>query len=155
MPELRPRTPTPVEASRRNGARSHGPLWEQANPLTTFGVRRFNAARGQQTRMGREIRNCLKLRRLRKAAPACTFEPEATGPDEQNARTIYRRERSNPMGGFETNPGARYGTSPTTRSRPTTTRPRRTCATNPEGKPASTNSAPTKFHLDARPNPER
>jgi hypothetical protein len=152
MPELRPRTPTPVEASRRNGARSHGPLWDQANPLTTFGVRRFNATRGQQTRMGREIRNCLELR---KAAPACTFEPEAAGQDEQNARTIYRRARSNPAGGCETYPGARYGTSPSARARPTTTRPRPTCATNLEGKPASTNSASTKFHLDARPNPKR
>ena len=108
MPEPRPRTPTQIEASHRNGARSHGPVttegkarasrnafkhglcamrhlvredelpddlealiahltaevgaapkirppehgyqWEQADPLNTFDVRRFNAIRGHQPR---------------------------------------------------------------------------------------------------------
>ena len=82
--------------------------------MATFDVRRFNAIRRHQVQIGRGSGNCLELR---EAAPPCTFEPEAAGPDEQNARTIYRRARSNPAGG---------------------------CATNPEGKPASTNSAQTK-----------
>ncbi len=55
-----------------------------ADPLTTFDVRRFNAIRGQQAQLGREIRNCLKeLRELRKdARAACTDEPEATFENE-------------------------------------------------------------------------
>ena len=54
----------------------HGCEWEQADPLTTFDVRRFNAIRGQQAQIGREIRNCLaELRALRKDALACTDEP--------------------------------------------------------------------------------
>ncbi|MFZ1429667.1 MAG: hypothetical protein WAS21_23225, partial [Geminicoccaceae bacterium] len=45
---------------------AHGFQWEKADPLTTFDVRRFNAVRGQQAQLGREIRSCLKeLRQLR------------------------------------------------------------------------------------------
>ena len=41
--------------------------WEQADPLTTFDVRRFNVIRGYQAQQGREISRCLKeLRQLRK-----------------------------------------------------------------------------------------
>ena len=55
---------------------THGCEWEQADPLTTFDVRRFNAIRGQQAQLGREIRNCLaELRALRKEALAGTGEP--------------------------------------------------------------------------------
>ena len=55
---------------------THGCEWEQADPLTTFDVRRFNAIRGQQAQLGREIRNCLaELRALRKDALAGTGEP--------------------------------------------------------------------------------
>ena len=55
---------------------THGFEWEQADPLTTFDVRRFNAIRGQQAQLGREIRNCLsELRALRKEALARTGEP--------------------------------------------------------------------------------
>ena len=50
--------------------------WEEADPLTTFDVRRFNAIRAQQAQLGREIRNCLKeLRLLRKDELAHTDEP--------------------------------------------------------------------------------
>ena len=52
--------------------------WEEADPLTTFDVRRFNAIRAQQAQLGREIRNCLKeLRLLRKDALTRTDEPDA------------------------------------------------------------------------------
>ena len=55
---------------------THGCQWEPADPLTTFDVRRFNAIRGQQAQLGREIRNCLaELRALRKDALAGTDEP--------------------------------------------------------------------------------
>ena len=55
---------------------THGCQWEPADPLTTFDVRRFNAIRGQQAQLGREIRNCLaELRALRKDALAGTGEP--------------------------------------------------------------------------------
>ncbi len=33
---------------------------EEADPLTTFDLRRFNAVRGQQGQIGREISRCLK-----------------------------------------------------------------------------------------------
>ena len=55
-----------------------GYKWEEADPLTTFDVRRFNAIRAQQAQLGREIRYCLKeLRLLRKDALARTDEPDA------------------------------------------------------------------------------
>src|SRR3954469_13281895 len=51
--------------------------WEEADPLTTFDLRRFNAVRGYQAQQGREISRCLKeLRLLRKDALAdCRNEP--------------------------------------------------------------------------------
>jgi hypothetical protein len=54
--------------------------WEQADPLTTFDLKRFNAVRGYQAQQGREISRCLKeLRALRKDALAeGTDEPEET-----------------------------------------------------------------------------
>ena len=77
--------------SRMNGYRS-----EEADPLTTFDLRRFNAVRGYQAQQGREISRCLKeLRAL--------------------AGTRWRRARANPRGCRKTNPGAR--------SRPPTTSP--------------------------------
>ncbi|MFO1046365.1 MAG: hypothetical protein U1E52_00445 [Geminicoccaceae bacterium] len=61
----------------------HGFEWEQGDPLTTFDVRRFNAIRGQQAQLGREIRNCrAELRALRKEALARTDEPGE--PEAQN-----------------------------------------------------------------------
>src|SRR4249920_1252440 len=58
--------------------------WEQADPLTTFDVKRFNAIRGFQAQQGREISRCLKeLRQLRKDALAdCTNEPEGMRENE-------------------------------------------------------------------------
>src|SRR3954449_4038010 len=58
--------------------------WEDADPLTTFDVRRFNAIRGYQAQQGREISRCLKeLRLLRKEALAeGTREPEAISKNE-------------------------------------------------------------------------
>ncbi len=55
-----------------------------ADPLTTFDVRRFNAIRGQQAQLGREIKSCLKeLRQLRKdALETCTGEPEVASRNE-------------------------------------------------------------------------
>ena len=64
---------------------AHGYQWEQADPLTTFDVRRFNAIRGQQAQIGREIKSCLaELRALRKDALARTDEPEGCAPEERN-----------------------------------------------------------------------
>ena len=61
-----------------------GYQWEQADPLTTFDLKRFNAVRGYQAQQGREISRCLKeLRQLRKEALAeCTDEPEDTPENE-------------------------------------------------------------------------
>jgi hypothetical protein len=58
--------------------------WEEADPLTTFDLRRFNAVRGYQAQQGREISRCLKeLRLLRKdALVACTDEPEGASENE-------------------------------------------------------------------------
>ena len=58
--------------------------WEQADPLTTFDLKRFNAVRGYQAQQGREISRCLKeLRQLRKEGLAeCTDEPEDTPENE-------------------------------------------------------------------------
>ena len=57
-----------------------GYQWEQADPLTTFDLKRFNAVRGYQAQQGREISRCLKeLRALRKDGLAeGTDEPEET-----------------------------------------------------------------------------
>ena len=41
--------------------------WEQADPLTTFDLKRFNAVRGYQAQQGRELSRCLK--ELRSSAP--------------------------------------------------------------------------------------
>ena len=50
--------------------------WEEADPLTTFDVKRFNAIRGYHAQQGREISRCLKeLRLLRREALARTDEP--------------------------------------------------------------------------------
>ena len=61
-----------------------GYQWEQADPLTTFDLKRFNAVRGYQAQQGREISRCLKeLRQLRKDALAeGTDEPEEMPENE-------------------------------------------------------------------------
>ena len=49
--------------------RMNGYKQEQADPLTTFDLKRFNAVRGYQAQQGREFSRCLKeLRQLRKDA---------------------------------------------------------------------------------------
>ena len=77
-----------------------GYQWEQADPLTTFDLKRFNAVRGYQAQQGREISRCLKeLRQLRR----------------ERAGGRHGRTR-----------GARWKTNPRAlRHPPTTTRPRR------------------------------
>jgi hypothetical protein len=56
---------------------------EEADPLTTFDLRRFNAVRGYQAQQGREISRCLKeLRLLRKDGPANTDEPAMAAENE-------------------------------------------------------------------------
>src|SRR6476620_7132251 len=43
--------------------------WEEADPLTTFDLKRFNAIRGYQAQQGRELSRCLKeLHQLRREA---------------------------------------------------------------------------------------
>src|SRR3954453_2972179 len=80
-----------------------GLQWEEADPLTTFDLKRFNAVRGYQAQQGREICRCLKeLRLLRKdALAACTDEPEGASenkpksppaPANDDARTAPEKE---------------------------------------------------------------
>ena len=75
---------------------AHGFQWEEADPLTTFDVRRFNAIRGQQAQIGREIRNCLKeLRELRKDAAQRVDELESMS--ESEAESTLRNEPRNQL----------------------------------------------------------
>ncbi len=66
---------------------AHGFQWEQADPLTTFDVKRFNAVRGYQAQQGRELSRCLKeLRQLRREPlESCTDEPERLLQNEPEA----------------------------------------------------------------------
>ena len=93
---------TPRPSSARRGTASQ---WEQADPLTTFDVRRFNAVRGQQAQLGREIRHCLaELRQLRKDALARTDEPEERAPERAKLHERFMRTaRPNPARRRETN----------------------------------------------------
>ena len=70
--------------------------WEEADPLTTFDLKRFNAVRGYQAQQGREISRCLKeLRQLRKDALAeCTDETEATLENEPGSPAARQRRRA-------------------------------------------------------------
>jgi hypothetical protein len=69
-----------------------GGTWEEADPLTTFDLKRFNAVRGYQAQQGREISRCLKeLRALRKDAPAegtSEPEPQAELPNEPRIPSV-------------------------------------------------------------------
>ena len=97
-----------------------GYQWEQADPLTTFDLRRFNAVRGYQAQQGREISRCLKeLRALRKDALAeCTDEPEddaaKTNPGASGHPPTTTRPRRpkgprwRPRNPRETNPSRRH-----------------------------------------------
>ena len=112
--------------------------WEEADPLTTFDVRRFNAIRGQQAQLGREIRNCLaQLRALRRDSLArtdepedrtpegpnctndlapCTREPDARPRDEPNEIVRNEPERPPPANDDAAPPAGRGKTNPGTRS---------------------------------------
>src|SRR3954471_13361793 len=58
--------------------------WEEADPLTTFDLKRFNAVRGYQAQQGREISRCLKeLRLLRKDALAARTDEPDTAPEKE------------------------------------------------------------------------
>ena len=76
-------------------AAAHGFQWEEADPLTTFDLKRFNAVRGYQAQQGREISRCLKeLRALRKDALAeCTDEPEDSGGKRTREPPATRQRR--------------------------------------------------------------
>ena len=66
--------------------------WEQADLLTTFDLKRFNAVRGYQAQQGREISRCLKeLRQLRRDALA-----EGTDEPEDMQRKTNPRAPSHP-----------------------------------------------------------
>jgi hypothetical protein len=68
---------------------TRGGTWEEADPLTTFDLKRFNAVRGYQAQQGRELSRCLKeLRQLRRDALAeCTDEPEPAPQNEPDGPT--------------------------------------------------------------------
>ncbi len=68
--------------------------WEEADPLTTFDLKRFNAVRGYQAQQGRELSRCLKELRLLRREPLaeCTGEPEATSQNEPTARSCVAND---------------------------------------------------------------
>ena len=73
--------------------------WEEADPLTTFDVKRFNAIRGYQAQQGREISRCLKeLRLLRKDALARTAEPEEITKNEPKSPAAPANDDALPCG---------------------------------------------------------
>jgi hypothetical protein len=65
-----------------------GGTWEEADPLATFDLARFNAIRLYQAQQGREVSRCLKeLRQLRReplATEADEPEPAPVQPEPQN-----------------------------------------------------------------------
>ena len=67
-----------------------GYQWEQADPLTTFDLKRFNAVRGYQAQQGREISRCLKELR---AAP----QGGAGGRHGRTRATRLRNEPGSPQ----------------------------------------------------------
>ena len=95
--------------TRMNGYRP-----EEADPLTTFDLRRFNAVRGQQGQIGREISRCLKeLRLLRKEALAAGTdepdsgwekEPEPAPPANDDAAAAWESPAPAPDDGVRNEP---------------------------------------------------
>jgi hypothetical protein len=92
--------------------------WEEADPLTTFDLKRFNAVRGYQAQQGRELSRCLKeLRMLRRDALAdCTDEPESMSrnepddpPEPANAAAAIPRC----AGAFDLDDGPQHKPGPT------------------------------------------
>ena len=80
--------------------------WEEADPLTTFDLKRFNAVRGYQAQQGREISRCLKeLRLLRKDALAQDMEqPEDLVPHERNYTNELSPGTDEPESAWEKEP---------------------------------------------------
>ena len=130
----RPPCSTPPPRS----ARRAGFQWEEADPLTTFDLKRFNAIRGYQAQQGREISRCLKeLRLLRKdALAACTGEPDVAAenepksppvPTNDNARPHHMLAEAaawhTPKTNLSPTPGARCGCRATARRMATGWRP--------------------------------
>src|SRR5262245_60537303 len=78
-----------------------------AAPLTTFDVRRFNAVRGAQAQISREISRCLKeLRQLRKdTLMEGTDEPEAAN-NSDFCTNEYSPGTPEPNAPRETEPGS-------------------------------------------------
>src|SRR4051794_5726615 len=64
--------------------------WEEADPLTTFDLKRFNAVCGYQAQQGRDISRCLKeSRQLRKEALSDgTDEPETALENKPASRSL-------------------------------------------------------------------
>ena len=84
--------------TRMNGYRP-----EEADPLTTFDLRRFNAVRGQQGQIGREISRCLKeLRLLRKEALAAGQRTSV--PHERNYTNELSAGTDEPDSGWQKEP---------------------------------------------------
>jgi hypothetical protein len=83
--------------------------WEEADPLTTFDLKRFNAVRGYQAQQGREISRCLKeLRLLRKDALAdCRNEPEGASENKPKSPPAPANDdaRTPPVAAPEKEPG--------------------------------------------------
>ena len=103
--------------------------WEEADPLTTFDLKRFNAVRGYQAQQGREISRCLKeLRLLRKEALAgCTDEPEDATENEPKSPPAPANDDATPgrPGPRAIDGTARKGTRARPLGRPAACGPRR------------------------------
>jgi hypothetical protein len=54
-----------------------GGTWQEADPLATFEVKRFNAIRGYQAQQGRELSRCLKELRQLRGTPRAEEAPAA------------------------------------------------------------------------------
>ena len=82
-------------APKTRGRKGNGFYSEDADPLTTFDLKRFNAVRGYQAQQGREISRCLKeLRALRKDALAeGTDEPEEDAAKQTREPAHVRQRR--------------------------------------------------------------
>jgi hypothetical protein len=91
--------------------RMNGYRQEEADPLTTFDVTRFNAIRGHQAAQGREISRCLKELRLLRREPllAMEDEPEPASrnePDEPAPPLAATANDDRPRHGMEPISGA-------------------------------------------------
>ena len=90
--------------------------WEEADPLTTFDLKRFNAVRGYQAQQGRELSRCLKELRLLRREPLaeCTFEPESMLQNEPESPPTANDDSPIPRyaGGFDRDDAAQNEPEP-------------------------------------------